>query len=64
MTTIVTKIILGYLNNEWKTQRKSGVVLTTSEIMHEMQEKFNQAWNNLLKSAESNGTLYKCIVTR
>ena len=64
---ILTKIFLDDMSpdkydidyNEWKTQEKSGVVLTTSEIMHDMQEKFNIAWNNLLTNAHSNGTLYK-----
>ena len=34
MTTIVTKIILGYLNNEWKTQQDFQKIYTT-EIINE-----------------------------
>ena len=64
---ILTKIFLDDMSpdkydidyDEWKAQRKSGVVLTTADIMRDMQQKFNDAWNNLLMNANKNGTLHK-----
>ena len=43
---------------EWRNERKSGVVLTTSKCIKYMQQEFNRAWENLLVKSQQAGKLY------
>ena len=63
---LLTKIFLNDMSpdkyninfDEWRNQRKSGVVLTTSECIKYMQKEFNREWGNLLIKTQKSGKLY------
>ena len=44
---------------EWRTQKKSGFVLTTPECVKYMQKEFEHLWSLTLQEAQKNGTLHK-----
>ena len=44
--------------DEWRRDRKSGVVLTTPECMKFMRQEFEKNWSFLIKFACENGTLH------